>query len=197
MLAEPLRITKHVTDVLEQLDIPYLIGGSLASSLHGIPRATQDVDVVADLKYHHIPLLVSALENEFYIDADMIGEAIKLHSSFNVIHLETMFKVDIFVLREDISSQEEMARREQYQVSDNPPQTLFLSSAEDIILHKLYWFQLGGGVSERQWNDVLGVLQVQHETLDFEYLKRGAKQRGVSQLLEQALDDAELGDKAK
>jgi len=197
MLTDPLRVTKHVTDVLEQLDIPYLIGGSLASSLHGIPRATQDVDVVADIKVHHIPLLVNTLKTDFYIDADMIREAIQHRSSFNVIHLETMFKVDIFVLREDMPSQEEMARREQYQVSDNPLQILFLSSAEDVILHKLYWFQLGEGVSERQWNDVLGVLQVQHETLDYEYLKRGAKQRGVSQLLEQVLGDAELGDKGK
>lgn len=195
MLTDPLRVTKHVTDVLEQLGIPYLIGGSLASSLHGIPRATQDVDIVADIKVHHIPLLVDTLKADFYIDADVIREAIQRRSSFNVIHLETMFKVDIFMLREDKSSQEEMARREQYQVSDNPPQLLFLSSAEDVILHKLYWFQLGGGVSERQWNDVLGVLQVQQETLDYEYLKRSAKQRGVSKLLEQVLGDAELGDK--
>ena len=103
-----------------------------------------------------------------------------------------MFKIDIFVFQADLASQEEMARRKQYQVSDNPPQTLFLASAEDIILHKLYWFQLGGGVSERQWNDVLGVLQVRRDTLDYEYLRRWAQYRGVSQLLEQALREAEL-----
>jgi hypothetical protein len=194
LLAEPLRITQRITEILEQLSIPYLVGGSLASSLHGIPRATQDVDMVADIKLHHIPLLVNALETEFYIDADMIREAIQHHSSFNVIHLETLFKVDIFVLQADLASQEEMARRESYQVSDNPPQILFLASAEDIILHKLYWFQLGGGVSERQWNDVLGVLQVRHDTLDYEYLRRGAQYRGVSQLLEQALREAQLED---
>ena len=192
ILAEPLRITQCVTKVLEQLNIPYLVGGSLASSLHGIPRATQDVDIVANLEFHHIPLLVNALEAEFYIDADMIQEAIQQRSSFNVIHLETMFKIDIFVFQVDLASQEEMARREQYQVSDNPPQTLFLASAEDIILHKLYWFQLGGGVSERQWNDVLGVLQVRRDAFDYEYLRRWAQYRGVSQLLEQALREAEL-----
>ena len=192
ILAEPLRITQCVTKVLEQLNIPYLVGGSLASSLHGIPRATQDVDIVANLEFHHIPLLVNALEAEFYIDADMIQEAIQQRSSFNVIHLETMFKIDIFVFQVDLASQEEMARREQYQVSDNPPQTLFLASAEDIILHKLYWFQLGGGVSERQWNDVLGVLQVRRDAFDYEYLRRWAQYREVSQLLEQALREAEL-----
>ncbi len=194
MLAEPLRITQRVAEVLKQLDIPYLVGGSLASSLHGIPRATQDVDIVADLKFHHISLLVNALKSEFYIDGEMIRDAIQDGTSFSVIHLETMFKVDIFMLQADPASQEEMARRKEYQVSDNPPQTLFLATAEDVILHKLYWFQLGGGVSERQWNDVLGVLQVQRETLDYEYLKRGAQCWGVSQLLEQVLREVGLED---
>lgn len=85
----PLRITQRITEVLEQLGIPYFVGGSLANSLHGIPRATQDVDMVTDIKLHHIPLLVNALETEFYIDADMIREAIQHGSSFNVIHLES------------------------------------------------------------------------------------------------------------
>ena len=156
-LAEPIQVTQRVVQEFERLDIRYFVGGSLASSLHGIPRATQDVDIVAEIKTGHIPKLVDALEKEFYIDADMIKDAIQTRMSFNIIHLATMFKVDIFVLKNDMASQEEMERRKHYQISDAPDQMLFLASAEDIILHKLYWFQLGGGVSERQWNDVLGV----------------------------------------
>jgi hypothetical protein len=163
----------------------------LASSLHGIPRATNDVDMVVEITDAHIPLLVEALEVEFYIDSEMIRDAIQHQSSFNIIHLTTMFKVDIFVLQGDVASQEEMSRRSQYQISDTPEQKLFLASAEDVIVHKLYWYQLSGCVSERQWTDVLGVLQVQGEQLDYPYLERMAQQRGVRNLLTQAMQDVE------
>ncbi|MCK4765274.1 MAG: hypothetical protein KAW12_23945 [Candidatus Aminicenantes bacterium] len=190
-LAEPIQVTQRVVQEFERLDIRYFVGGSLASSLHGIPRATQDVDIVAEIKTGHIPKLVDALEKEFYIDADMIKDAIQTRMSFNIIHLATMFKVDIFVLKNDMASQEEMERRKHYQISDAPDQMLFLASAEDIILHKLYWFQLGGGVSERQWNDVLGVIKIQSEILDVPYLESAAKKRGVDELLRKAFKDAE------
>lgn len=193
ILAEPIQVTHRIAQEFERFAIRYLVSGSLASSLHGIPRATNDVDMVAEITYEHIPLLVKALESEFYIDAEMIRDAIQRRSSFNVIHLATMFKVDIFILKPDDASQEEMTRREQYQVSEIPEHTLFLASAEDVIVHKLYWYQLSGGISERQWRDVLGVLQVQQEQLDRTYLERAAQQRGVSDLLEQALKDAEIG----
>ncbi len=120
----------------------------------------------------------------------MIRQAIRNRSSFNIIHLSTMFKVDVFVLKPDPSSQQEMRRREQYQVSDNPQDQLYLATAEDVIIHKLYWYQMSGGASERQWNDVLGVIQVQSDRLDYVYLKQTAQQRGVSELLEQILKDA-------
>lgn len=195
ILAEPLQIVQQLAREFERLDIRYLVGGSLASSLHGFSRATHDVDhLVADITYEHIPLLVKTLESEFYIDAEMIREAIQHQSSFNVIHLSTNFKADIFILKPDIASQEEMARREPYLISDVPEQTLFLASAEDVIVHKLYWYQLSEGVSKRQWNDVLGVIQVQQEQLDRSYLKRAAQQRGVTGLLEKALREADIGE---
>ncbi|MCP4628692.1 MAG: hypothetical protein GY850_35070 [bacterium] len=190
ILAEPIQVTQIIANVFDRLQIPYLVGGSLASSLHGIPRATQDVDMVVDLKSQHVTLLVKALEAAFYIDADMIDEAIQHGSSFNVIHLDTMFKIDIFVLQDDPASREEMKRRELYKVSEEFEPGLFLATAEDIILRKLYWFHLGGGSSERQWNDVLGVLQVQKEKLDYSYLQRSAHQMGISSLLKKAIKDA-------
>jgi hypothetical protein len=190
--AEPVQITYHIAQVFERLHIRYFVGGSLASSLHGIPRATQDVDIVAEILSGQIPLIVESLESEFHVDSEMIEEAIQHSSSFNVIHLTTMFKVDIFILKSDTASQEEMVRRERYQVSDDPQQMLFLATAEDVILHKLYRYQLGGGVSERQWSDVLGVLQVQHDTLDRAYLKKAAQQRGVIKLLKEAFNEADI-----
>jgi hypothetical protein len=189
LLTEPVQITQRLVREFEDLKIQYYVGGSLASSLHGIPRATQDVDIIADIALQHIPKLVNALEAEFYIDGDMIREAIQRRKSFNLIHYETMFKVDIFIPKLDTASQEEMERRQQYQVSDSPRNLLYLASAEDIILNKLQWFQMGGGVSERQWNDVLGVIQVQHQKLDHSYLERAAQQRGVVELLKKIFNE--------
>jgi len=189
-LAEPVQITQLVTDVLECLGIPYLVGGSLASSLHGTPRATQDADIVVDLHPHQVVPFVNALGPAFHVDADMIRDAIRDRSSFNVIHLATMFKVDLFILKNDPLSQTEMARRERYQISEDPQQAFFVASAEDTILRKLQWFQIGGEVSDRQWNDVIGVCRVQKGRLDLAYLHRGAQQLGVSDLLNQAFQQA-------
>jgi hypothetical protein len=189
LLTEPVKVTQRIVQEFEDLKIQYYVGGSLASSLHGIPRATQDVDIIADIAFQHIPKLVKALEAEFYIDGDMIKEAIQRRKSFNLIHYETMFKVDIFIPEPDRSAQEEMERRQQYQVSDSPQHLFYLASAEDIILNKLQWFQMGGGVSERQWNDVLGVIQVQHKELDRSYLERAAQQRGVADLLRKVFNE--------
>ena len=188
-LASPIRITRLVAEIFDKLNIPYMVGGSLASSVHGIPRATQDIDIVADIKPVQVDSLVKAFEGEFYIDADMVQDAIKYRSSFNIIYLETMFKVDIFVLKNDLASQDEMNRRQPYQASEDSQSVFFISSAEDIIIQKLHWFQLGGKTSERQWNDILGVFKVQTETLDYDYLLKGAKLKGVAELLEQAIKE--------
>jgi hypothetical protein len=192
VLAEPVEITLRVTGALEELDIRYFVGGSLASSLHGIPRATQDVDIVAEIKSEHISSLISALRSDFYIDAEMIQNAIDKQASFNLIHLATMFKVDIFVLKKDAASQQEMARRERFEISNALPQALFLATAEDVVLHKLYWYRLGEGISDRQWRDVLGVLQVHRDKLDHAYLVMGAKRREVTELLERALKESQI-----
>ncbi|NLD36004.1 MAG: hypothetical protein GX654_03965 [Desulfatiglans sp.] len=188
-VAEPLSITRIIAKVFEDLKIPYFIGGSLASSLYGIPRATQDVDIVADIKKEDVSVLVDNLKDRFYIDQDMIFDALHRKSSFNVIHLKTMFKVDVFILGRDDLSKEEIGRKDRYQLSDDPLDQIFLASAEDVLLHKLYWYKLGGYVSERQWNDVIGILQVQSGRLDIDYLVKRAEQRGVSELLEKALKE--------
>lgn len=196
-LAEPLKVIQKLVEVFEQLNIVYFVSGSLASSLHGIPRATQDVDIVADLKERHIHQLVNALQSRFHISTELIQEAIQSKSSFNLIDLETLFKIDIFILSEDDISQQEMNRRKKYRVSDDPVQNLFIASAEDVILHKLYWFQLSGEVSEKQWSDVLGVLQVQSDKLNYSYLNQNARKRGVSILLKRAIEEANIEEESE
>lgn len=191
-LPETLQVALRVARVLEDLRVPYLVGGSLASSLHGIPRSTQDADLVADLRPEHVVPLVAALKDTFYIDAERAGDAIRGRSSFNVIHLATMTKVDLFVLKDDELSRLEMERRQEVALTEEPGTVLPVASAEDTVLQKLAWFRMGGGVSERQWNDVLGVLKVKRGRLDLIYLGDWAERTGLDGLLRQALGEAGL-----
>lgn len=190
VLGEPLEVSWLVARVFQALGIRYFVGGSLASSLHGVPRATQDADMVAEMNLSQVADFVSALEGKFYVDKDMIEEAIQLKKSFNIIHLATMFKVDVFVLGRDERAQEEMNRREEYSLPDERRE-LFVASAEDIILEKLRWYELGEKISERQWNDILGVIQVKRNQLDIAYLESRAKKVQLDGLLRLAFDEAD------
>ena len=187
MLSEPIQVTLKVVITFERLGIPYLIGGSFASAVHGIVRATMDVDLVADIKPSHISSLVALLENEFYIDAEMILDAIQHTSSFNLIHLETMFKVDVFILKQRPFDLNQMQRRISQSVGDSPGDQAYFSTAEDIVLAKLEWFRAGGETSEQQWRDILGVLDLQSDRLDLEYLKKWAATLGIRDLLQRAI----------
>src|SRR6185295_3772841 len=166
--------------------------GSLASSLHGIPRSTQDGDLVADLRAEHVQGFVAAVTGSFYVSPERVLQAVQRRSSFNLIHLKTMINVDVFVLKAEPFSLQEMARRQVLPVPGEPGTTLHVASAEDTILQKLLWYQEGNMVSDRQWNDILGVLKVQRADLDFNYLKEWAAQTGVDDLLKKALEEAGL-----
>lgn len=187
MLGEPIAVTLRVIEALEGLGVPYLIGGSLASAVHGVARATVDADVVADLRPEHAEPLARALGEAFYADVEAIRDAIRERSHFNVIHLETMFKVDIFVRKQRPFDQAQFERCAAQIVATDPERTAYVASAEDTVLTKLEWYRLGGEVSERQWRDALGVLRVQGERIDAVYLRRWADALGVADLLERAL----------
>ena len=144
-----------------------------------------------ELREEQVAGLVAALENDFYIDGEAARRAVRTHRSFNVIHLDTMYKADIFVMGADRHAQEEKQRRRREPLAagaDAP--TAYFCSAEDIVLQKLLWFRKGGGISERQWNDLLTVLRVQADALDKNYLARWAADLGISDLLEKACADA-------
>lgn len=187
-LSEAIEVTLLVTGTLEALGVDYVVGGSVASSVHGLPRSTADSDIVAALREEHVNGLVSSLEAAFYVDADMIRDAIRRRFEFNVLHLATMFKVDVFVPALDTVTRRELSRGSRVDVGDG--KTFLVASAEDTIVQKLRWFQLGGGVSERQWSDALGVVRVRGPALDREYLRDTAEALEVVPLLERLLREA-------
>ena len=120
----------------------------------------------------------------------MVHNAIRYQSSFNIIHSEMLFKVDIFILKERPFDCQVLSRRVQKTVSADTSQKIFFASPEDVILSKLEWYKMGREVSDRQWNDVLGILKVQGTHLDMSYLNKWAKGLGISDLLKKALDEA-------
>ncbi|MFH1562932.1 MAG: hypothetical protein ABIF11_05890 [Nitrospirota bacterium] len=194
MLLEPTSVALKVISVFEELGIPYFIGGSLASAIHGVVRSTNDVDIVADLKPEHILPLKNALQSEFYIDKDMIKEAIERKSCFNLIYLELMFKVDIFVAGNHPYIQEQFKRRGKETIIRNPEKIAYVSTPEDTILSKLDWFRKGGGVSDRQWADVLGVIKLQGKRLDMDYLHDWANKLNLGDLFRKGLEEAGIGE---
>jgi hypothetical protein len=165
--------------------VTWLVGGSIASSLLGEPRATADVDLVADLRGRHVGPLFIALVDAFYIDESAASAAVRTRGAFNVIQLASMTKVDIYCSADEPLGREELSRRIFVELEG---ERVPCASAEDIILQKLLWFVAGGRVSDRQWRDVRGVIRVQGAALDRAYLERHAANRGLTDLLGQALD---------
>ena len=180
----------------EKLGIDYYIGGSVASSAYGIARATMDVDIVANVEAGQVDRFVEVLETDYYIDAGMIREAIRRSTSFNLIHLETMIKIDVFIAKDQPYDSEAFARRQADTLDEEGSRKFYLSSPEDVVLNKLQWYQKGGSVSEQQWRDVLGVLKVQGDKLDLEYLKYWASRLNLSDLLNRSFDDAGMTESA-
>jgi len=192
MLTDPIQVMLLVVESLEKLGIPYLIGGSLASSIHGIARATRDADIIADIQEKHTEVLADGLKDRFYVDPEMIKEAIRHRSFFNLIHLDSMFKIDVYILKQDAFSKEEFKRRQKVILIPSPEKTAYVATPEDTILSKLDWFRIGGEVSDRQWNDVLGILKVQRGRLDMDYLQRWARELNLADLFKRSLEAAEI-----
>ncbi len=191
MLPESISVLMMVVAVFERLRIPYLVGGSMASALYGVARSTLDADIVADIRLEQVREFVASLGADFYADEEMIRSAIEHRSSFNLIHFETMFKVDVFIRKDRPFDQMQFKRRVEQVFAAEPEQKAYMITAEDIILTKLEWYRLGNEISDRQWRDILGVLKVQTGRLDMDYLHNWAVELDVADLLQRALKESE------
>ncbi len=177
-----------VARTFEALGVRYYLGGSVASSAHGVARASLDADVIAELEPSHVERLARQLAGAYYVPIDQMRTAASERRSFNLIHLATMFKIDVFVSKGRPFDRSAAERARPWAIGENPDHRFFVASAEDTILAKLEWFRLGGETSERQWWDVVGMLKVADADLD--YLKRWSAALAVSDLLERAVADA-------
>lgn len=185
--ADLLAAVEPVLEALRALGVRHYVGGSIASSVHGLPRASVDVDVVAELGPGHVEPLVAALADSYYVPDARVRDAVARRRSFNVIHLATMVKVDVFVSRDRPFDRRAFERSGRAPAEGAPG--IPVSSAEDTVLAKLDWFRRGGETSERQWTDVVGVLR-SAAGLDEAHLRQGASELGVTDLLERAVAEA-------
>lgn len=148
-------LLSHIAGALERAGVEYAVVGSVASSFHGEPRMTRDIDVVARLSRADVPRLAAEFpEEDFYFDRDMLLESLKTRQPFNIIDLQTMWKADI-ILPKDAYTGEQLARRQRVEIAGV---SVFVATAEDTIVAKLQWSKLAE--SERQLRDAAGVVRV-------------------------------------
>ncbi len=183
-------VIRKLTDVLDDLQIEYAIGGSIASSLYGTVRFTQDADITVKEFRGVAQKLYERLKDEFYLSREAMLGALDSCGSFNAVHLETSFKIDMFIQGQSEFDKQFLARCKRLSLSDSEEKTFCVVSPEDVVLLKLRWYAGSDCVSDRQWQDILGVLKVQAESVDFKYMKKWSRELGVDQLLQRAISES-------
>lgn len=180
-----LEVTWLVIVALDTAGVRYTVGGSLASSFSGEPRASIDADILVDMTAEQVPVFLTALGDQFYADSDALKRAVASRTNTNLIHRPSGIKVDLFVAQSFLDGRQ-LERRQRVQIASDPDRSVFVHSPEDILLQKLLWYRAGGEVSDRQWRDTLSVILVQGDRLDRDYLAKTAEAVGLSGLLGRA-----------
>jgi len=175
----------HLIGLLDEAGIRYMVAGSMGSSIHGRPRATQDADVVIDPTADQFVSFVALLEQDYYVSRDAALESFHRRSMFNIIDVAGGWKADLILRKERSFSRHEFERRRRV---DAMGRMLWVVSPEDTILSKLEWMK--GRESDVQYSDALGVAVAQWETLDLEYLRKWARELGVEAMLTRLLKEA-------
>lgn len=191
MDVDPLPVALRAATVLDRLGVPYVLGGSLASTLYGEPRSSVDVDFALQLDAEGAATLCRALEPYFHVQAETVRAAAEQCGHFNAIDRESFVKVDMYVRPPTGLYASEIERARRVELGDSGP-GVRVASPEDTVLQKLRWYEQAGRTSERQWRDVVGILKVQRAALERAYLSRWADELELAELLRRALEEAGL-----
>lgn len=178
---------ERIIKALEHANIPYMISGSIGSSFHGQPRATNDADIVIDPTPQQITVFIKSLGPDCYVSKEAAKQTIQNRSMFNVIDTQLGYKVDLIIRKNRPYSQQEFSRRSKTSFLGID---VYVLSPEDSILSKLEWSK--GRQSETQHKDALGVLMTQKDNLDFDYLKKWARELDIEDVLKNLLEEAGL-----
>lgn len=176
-----------VTEVFRSLGVRHYVGGSVASSFHGAIRSTMDVDLVCDLHASQVSSFVTSFGDDFYVSRSAVEDAVRRRCCFNLIHLPTAYKVDVFVSRGRPFDMQAMDRATVEVLGAGGRMAAPIATAEDSIVSKLEWFRLTNETSERQWEDVTKIVAVLGDSLDVGHMRRMAASIGVGDLLEKLL----------
>jgi hypothetical protein len=188
-IKDSLDVALRVASALEAIGCDYFLGGSVASSLHGEPRATNDIDFVVAMRPQRISAFVEKLGSDFEVDTDMLRDALVQGSCANIFYLPLVTKIDLFALGSERYDEIEFQRRQKVRVRLSG-ETLYVKSPEDTVLRKLLWFRSGGEESSKQWRDIVEVLRISGAVLDKDYMQKWAKDLHINDLLDRACAEA-------
>lgn len=177
--------------MLDDLEVPYVLGGSLASSAFGEPRSTNDVDIATRMTPAQLNALIEQLlEDGYYVPTEHARTALAQRTSFNVVHPGGL-KVDLFVHGDGLLDRLQMERRVRIPIDPVSGTVLWVTSPSDQVLRKLDWYRLGREASDRQWRDIIGLLRAQRHQVDYAKLADAAGQLDLTDLLRRALAAAD------
>jgi hypothetical protein len=185
-------VTLEIARLFEALGVPYLVGGSIASGVHGEIRYTHDVDFVAAMEPAHVEPFVASLRETYYVDESDVRAAVAGKRMFNVLRMAEGMKVDVHVRETTGFHGSELARARPIRIGEGADDRVRVATPEDTLLFKLVWFRMRAGLSDVQWRDVAGILKVHRRELDWDYLARYAAVLDVENELRRAAVEAGL-----
>lgn len=183
-MSDALDVLKLVCHRLEQADIPYMLTGSLAANFYEVPRMTRDIDIVVELHKPDIEKVLQTFQDAFYIDKDAVVDAVERREMFNIIHNDTVFKVDFIVRKPSSYRHTEFQRKQRVPLGDTP---IWIVAPEDLIISKLFWAK--DSLSEMQLNDIKNLLSTV-KNLDKKYIDTWIEMLGLDDLYKKVKGNA-------
>lgn len=186
-IQDSITLAQELHQLLESVNIPYYVGRGVASTIHGEPRSTRDLDLVIEIQQDQIDILVKTLEAAAFYCPQGAVEDLKSgrNQVLNITHTETIANADIYVMDRSSFAVSQMLRRRLIDIDGIP---IWIASPEDTILQKLLWGSKSN--SQKQWRDVLGILKLQSTNLDYDYLMEWARRLELVDFLTQAMTEA-------